>query len=118
MRSKYRRYQVTAASITLNAGSDQVGITADFEGGFVLVVASLSTNVGVGQWATTQVKVDGMVQGAGGAAWQPGQNLQVPTSEIVRVPQGRHRISLVTSAGVPFPAGGSNIVFTVAEMPG
>ena len=99
MRSKYRRYQVTVASITLNQpnGSDQVGITADFEGGFVLAASfTYQLMLVLEEWATIHVKVDGIAQGAVQQLANMDRILQVPNSEIVRVPQGRHRISLVT----------------------
>lgn len=116
MRTKARRYQATLNSFTQPNGSDAIGITGDFEGGFVTATASLSTNVGAGGYVSAIFRVDGIPQGNSPAVWQNGANLSVVITEILRVPPGRHRISLQAGTGVSFPAGGTNAQMSVAEL--
>lgn len=118
MRTKGRSYRTHLFTFTQPQGAGPVGITEDFNGGDVLAFASFSTNIGVNNYVSICFFVDGIAQGAQPSFWQSGGNLACPISEILSVPQGRHRISIYAASNVAFPAGGCNAVMSVAELPG
>jgi hypothetical protein len=115
MRTKAHRYSASVPSATFTTGTDVIGVTGDFEGGFVLATVKLSALIGAGQFITAQFAVDGVAQGPNVGFYQSGGFVNAVHVLPIRVPQGRHRISVLytSSAG---PAASSAADLNVAEL--
>jgi len=101
-----RRYTTTIGSATFAVNAEGIGISGEFDGGWALVTGWLTANVGAGQWINVMVMVDGVLTTANApGAYQSGASVTGWISEVVRVPNGRHRIGLRFGAGVT-PTGG------------
>lgn len=115
MRSRAHRYKTSTSGTTFSSGAEAIGVTGDFEGGFVQANAQASCNVGVGQWMTMGFIVDGVQQGNGGAFYQSAASASLSISDSLRISQGRHRIGLKVSFSTPPAAGSNNAELSVTE---
>jgi hypothetical protein len=114
MRTKAHRYGAVVTGTFTNL-TDVVGVTGDFEGGMVLASAIVAATPGVGQYITVAFAVDGAVQSQAMGGWQSGGSLQVAFTWLLRVPQGRHRISVRFGTSVA-PIASSTAELSVAEL--
>lgn len=116
MRTRSRRRVTTINNPTIVAGVDPIGITADFAGGFVMVsFLANALGVGVGQWITGSIKVDGVTQSVAYGAYQSGTNISISFSQLILVPSGRHRISAALGAAVTIATANGSLVLSVSE---
>jgi hypothetical protein len=104
--------------MTPGSGSEIVGVTGDFEGGWVQVNVSAMMTIGAGQWFTLNLQVDGAnVTPANYPGWyQSGGNVSGTLTATVRVPNGRHRIGARIAAGAAPVAGSGNAMIDVVEL--
>jgi hypothetical protein len=119
VRSKAHQYRaaITTGS-TFASGTDCIGVTGDFDGGYVQANVSVTSVVGAGQWITLQFTLDGVaVSPAGPGAYQSGASVSLVLAEILRVPSGRHRIGARFSAGAAPSAASCTAQLSVAELP-
>jgi hypothetical protein len=115
MRTKAHRYSATVPAATFTSGTEVVGVTGDFDGGSVQANTVISTNLGVGQWMTAQFRIDGVSQGPNASIYQSGATASVVHAMILRVPQGRHRVSVYFVSSVA-PVSSCSADLSVAEL--
>lgn len=115
MRAKAHQYS-THVQGTFTNGTDVIGITGDFDGGFVLACVALYANVGSGGYESAAFKVDGVVQGQGAALGQVSVVNTLTYTALLRVPQGRHRISVAFGTAAA-PVASATADLSVAELP-
>ena len=120
MRTKSSRWASSRGAFTFTPSMELVGITADFAGGFVRVDAiAQEVNPTATNWAALQVMVDGVSQGPARIVWQgTGQgNVQVSLNHSVRVPPGRHRVSVLLTSSNATAWSGNGGYIEVTESP-
>jgi hypothetical protein len=118
MRTKAHRYSASVASATFTAGTPVIGVTGDFDGGFVqanVMVGGLNLGA-AGQWMTVQFLVDGVGQAPTTAIYQQATGTAtVVAAATLRVPQGRHRISVLWNSSAA-PVASATAELSVAEL--
>jgi multisubunit Na+/H+ antiporter MnhB subunit len=114
MRTKAHRYSATVPAATFTDGTDCIGITGDFDGGLVLATVVVAVNAGA-NWVGVRFKVDGVPQGPTQGNYQYGGSMCAIHAWTLRVPQGRHRISVYFgTTSPPIPSGAADL--SVAEL--
>jgi hypothetical protein len=115
MRTKAHRYSAAVPASTFTSGTDVIGVTGDFDGGSVQANVQLIGAPAVGNYFIAQFKVDGVTQGPQASAYASGASLSLVHAATLRVPQGRHRISVLfqTSAA---PIASCTAELSVAEL--
>ena len=118
MRSKAAHvYKARSASNTTFASNTEcVGVTGDFEGGFIQVHSYVACSIAQGAWFTATFYVDGVAMTMSQGVYQYGANFSYTMSDILRVPSGRHRIGIQFAASNPPAAGSCNASISVAEI--
>lgn len=114
MRTKAHRYGMSASG-TFTNGTDVVGVTGDFEGGFIQANAFVYGIPGAGQQMSAAFKIDGVTQGFGLAMTQSGSSLGFVHTTTLRIPQGRHRVSVYFTSSVA-PLASCTADLNVAEL--
>lgn len=115
MRSKAHRYGAYIGAATFTHNTDVVGVTGDFEGGFVQASTFMNGVLAVGQYMGASFKVDGVVQGPQMAIYQSGSSVSVAYTTTLRVPQGRHRVSVLFQTNAT-PVANCAVDLSVAEL--
>jgi hypothetical protein len=115
MRTKAHRYSASVPASTFTTGTDVIGLTGDFDGGFVQASTVVFAVPGAGNWINAQFKLDGVLQGPTMYAYQSGGNVAISHTVTLRVPQGRHRIAVqFGTGGAPLPSSTADL--SVAEL--
>jgi hypothetical protein len=115
MRTKTHRYSANVPAATFTNGTDVIGLTGDFDGGFVQANVHVFAVPGASQYISGQFKVDGVAQGPVAYAYQSASSASLVHAVTLRVPQGRHRISVLF--GTPSaPIASSAADMSVAEL--
>jgi hypothetical protein len=115
VRTKAHRYSANVPAATFTNGTDVIGVTGDFEGGFVQATTQMSASPGAGQWISAQFRIDGVLQGPATGVWQTGTWLNLVHVVMLRVPPGRHRISVAFGSAVA-PIANCAADLSVAEL--
>jgi hypothetical protein len=115
MRSKAHRYSATVFAATFTTNTDVIGVTGDFDGGFVQANAVVTATGSAGIYVVAQFKVDGVAQGPQAALYWTAGNIVVIHAVTLRVPQGRHRISVLFTTNAS-PIASSSADMSVAEL--
>jgi hypothetical protein len=115
VRTKAHRYSATVPASTFTSNTDVIGVTGDFDGGFIQANVTVTAAGSAGIYITAQFKVDGVVQGPQAAmVWVTG-NIVLVHAVTVRVPQGRHRVSVLFLTNAT-PIASSMADLSVAEL--
>jgi hypothetical protein len=117
MRTKAHRYGASVPSATFTNGTEIIGVTGDFEGGFVQANAYVFGVPGVGGYVGARFLVDGVTQGPLTSVYQSaaGGTAVVVHAMSLRIPQGRHRVSVLFNTNAA-PLASSSAELSVAEL--
>lgn len=104
MRTPRKNWSALRGAFVFSANNMEVlGISADFSGGFVIASGVVSAAApGAGGWVGLLFQVDGVNMGQtslGNYQATGASNIGVEQAVRLRVPQGRHRVSLLMTSG-------------------
>lgn len=116
MRTKTKRYNKDVASATFGLGVEALGVSGQFEGGFVLVVGHIEFNTAVGQWSAAYLTLDGVNVSPGMGGWQSGGNFAIDLLKTVRISHGVHHLGILFNAGVAPVAASCTGFIDVVEL--